>query len=192
MGSNPFATRFIRPGAIPFLFFDGDSTDAIVQRLKANNWRGQIIGNHGSGKSTLIATLIPLIEAKGRQAVTLKVGPGERRLAIEKSSLTPATQLIIDGFEQLSWLSRQRIRWLIWTSGAGLLVTAHVDVGLPTLYTTQSSEEVVSAVVNRLVAAEGVPILPNEISDAYRAADGNVRETLFKLFDVYQGRAAMK
>src|SRR6185295_305765 len=101
---NPFATRFIRPGAIPFLFLDGDSADAIVERLKANRWRGQIIGEHGSGKSTLIATLVPLIEAAGRQAVMLKIGTGERTLpAIEKSLLTPATQLVVDGYEQLSW-----------------------------------------------------------------------------------------
>jgi energy-coupling factor transporter ATP-binding protein EcfA2 len=188
MSSNPFATRFIRPGAISFLFLDGDSAAAIVERLKENNWRGQIIGEHGSGKSTLVATLAPLIEAAGRQVVMLKMQPGERSLPIENSSLTPVTQLILDGYEQLSWWSRLRVRWLLWRSGAGLLVTAHRDVGLPTLYTTKSSEEVASAVVNSLIAPEGSSIRASEVADAYRAAGGNVRETLFKLFDVYQQR----
>src|SRR6476469_9808642 len=107
MRSNPFATRFIRPGAIPFLFLDDDSAEAIVERLKANKWWGQIIGAHGSGKSTLVAMLIPLLEATGRQVVSLKIRPGERgRPAIDKSSLSPTTQLIVDGYEQLSWWSR--------------------------------------------------------------------------------------
>ncbi|HEY2413937.1 MAG TPA: hypothetical protein VGI40_16920 [Pirellulaceae bacterium] len=193
MSSNPFATRFIRPGAIPFLFLDGDSAEAIVGRLKACNWRGQIIGAHGSGKSTLVAMLAPLMEAAGRQVVMLKVGPGQRRLPrIEKSSLSPVTQLIIDGYEQLSWWSRIWIQWLVWRSGGGLLVTAHADVGLATLYATKSSEDVAAAVVNTLITAEGSALGPSEIADAYRAAGGNVRETLFKLFDVYQQRGALK
>src|SRR5437764_10280820 len=103
MSSNPFATRFIRPGAIPFLFLDGDSAEAIIERLKANHWRGQIVGEHGSGKSTLVATLIPLLEQAGRNIVLIKIGPGERRLPeIGKSSLLPTTDLIVDGYEQLS------------------------------------------------------------------------------------------
>lgn len=193
MNSNPFATRFIRPGAIPFLFLDGDSAEAIVERLKANQWRGQIVGEHGSGKSTLVATLVPLMEAAGRQVVMLKIGPGERRLpAMEQSSLTPVTQLIIDGYEQLSWWSRIWIQWLVWRCGAGLLVTAHAYVGLPMLYATKSSEDVAAAVVNTLTTTEGSPISPSEVSDVYRAAGGNVRETLFRLFDVYQQRGALK
>jgi energy-coupling factor transporter ATP-binding protein EcfA2 len=189
MKSNPFATRFIRPGASPFLFLDDDSAEAIVERLKANRWRGQIIGEHGSGKSTLVATLVPLMEAAGKSIVLIKIGPGERRLPeIDKSSLLPTTELIVDGYEQLSWWSRWKLRWLIWRSGAGLVVTSHANVGLPTVYVTKSSEEVASAVVSKLLANEGAPISSSEITDAYRAAGGNVRETLFRLFDVYQQR----
>src|SRR3954454_24922938 len=103
MSSNPFATRFIRPGAIPFLFLDGDSAEAIVERLEANQWRGQIIGKHGSGKSTLLATLAPVIEAAGKALISFKIGPAERRVPpIDRSSLSSATQFVIDGYEQLS------------------------------------------------------------------------------------------
>jgi energy-coupling factor transporter ATP-binding protein EcfA2 len=189
MRSNPFATRFIRPGAIPFLFLDGDSAEAIVERLKANRWHGQILGEHGSGKSTLVAMLVPLLEAAGRQAVLIKIGPGERRLAgIQLSSSLPSTQLIIDGYEQLSWWSRLAIRYRVWQSGAGLLVTAHSHVGLPTVYTTQATEEVAMAVVEKLATAQGIPIPRSNVTDAYRSASGNIRETLFNLFDVCRAR----
>ena len=51
--SNPFSTRFIRPGAIEYLFAPGQTADSLIDRLRHNQWRGQIIGPHGSGKSTL-------------------------------------------------------------------------------------------------------------------------------------------
>lgn len=189
MSSNPFATRFIRPGALPFLFLDGDSAEAIVDRLRSHNWRGQIIGPHGSGKSTLLATITPLLEAAGRRVLSLKIGPGKRRLPpLDLASLSSATQIVIDGYEQLSWWSKWKLRRLAHTAKAGLLVTAHANTGFPTLYQMKPSEAVAHAVVERLTEAEGLPIPEAEISAAYHSAGGNVRETLFKLFDVHQQR----
>src|SRR5262245_49587973 len=66
VSSNPFSTRFIRPGAIPFIFSAGESAESLVDHLRVNNWRGQIIGPHGSGKSTLLAALLPALQAAGR------------------------------------------------------------------------------------------------------------------------------
>ncbi len=187
MSTNPFATRFIRPGALPFLFLDGDSAEALVGRLKDQQWCGQILGEHGSGKTTLLATLMPLLEAAGRSVLAFKVGPGERRLPrIDRPALSSATQIVIDGYEQLSWWSKWQVRRLARRAGAGLLVTAHKDAGLPTVYETKPSEEVARAVVGKLMANEQVSLSPEDIGVNYRAADGNVREMLFKLFDVYR------
>ena len=62
---NPFATRFVRPGAIPYRFANG-----LVGRdrasLRQHDWRGEIVGPHGSGKSTLVQTLIPPLKEAGR------------------------------------------------------------------------------------------------------------------------------
>jgi hypothetical protein len=55
--SNPFATRFTRPGAIEFIFPAGESLATLVARLRACDWRGQITGPHGSGKAPLRAAL---------------------------------------------------------------------------------------------------------------------------------------
>ncbi len=63
---NPFATRHVRPGAIPYRFAPGSAAEGVVERLAAADWQGQIIGPHGSGKSTLLATLLPAIESAGR------------------------------------------------------------------------------------------------------------------------------
>lgn len=189
MSSNPFATRFIRPGAIPFLFLDGDSAESIVDRLKGHNWWGQIIGPHGSGKSTLLATLTPLLESAGRSVLSLKIGPGERKPPpLDSSSISSTTQIIIDGYEQLSWWSKWKLRRLAHRFKTGLLVTAHANAGFATLYQTKPSEAVAQVVVKRLTETKGLPIPEFEISAAYHSTGGDIRETLFKLFDVHQQR----
>ncbi len=186
MASNPFSTRFIRPGAIAFLFAEGESAASMVERLRQNGWWGQIVGPHGSGKSTLLATLKPELEAAGQHVVTITLHQGESRLPpIDRRSLGATTQLVIDGYEQLSWWSRSRVRWLCWWSGAGLLVTAHTDLGLPMIYRMKPSERLARAVVTKLLDGEAA-ISASELKAAYEASGGNVRETLFKLYDVYQ------
>ena len=191
MGSNPFSSRFIRPGAVPFIFEGGESAAVLVGRLCEQNWWGQIIGPHGSGKSTLLMALAPALEAAGRTVVSMTIHQGEHRLPpLERESINAAIQLIIDGYEQLSWWSRRRVKSLCRTSGAGLLVTAHADVGLPTLHQTQSSETLARAVVSRLLSNGHSAISSDDIDRAYAAAGGNLRETLYKLYDIYQQRQA--
>jgi hypothetical protein len=189
--SNPFSTRFIRPGAIPFIFSEGQSATALVERLRGQNWWGQIIGEHGSGKSTLLATLVPALQAVGRNVVSITMHQGEHSLPpLSLESLSPPAQLVIDGYEQLSWWSRRRVKSLCRRHGTGLLVTAHTDIGLPTLYRMDATETLARAVVAALTDDRDAGITPDDVSGAYAAAGGNLRETLFKLFDVYQQRRA--
>jgi hypothetical protein len=187
--SNPFSTRFIRPGAISYIFHEGQSVEVLVDRLRGQNWWGQIIGPHGSGKSTLLATLTPALEAAGRHVISITLHQGEHRLpSLDRENLSGNTQLVIDGYEQLSWWSRRRVKSLCRRHGTGLLVTAHTDVGLPTLCSTQPSEELARAVVARLLSNGESNITGNDVATAFAAAGGNLRETLFKLYDVYQQR----
>jgi energy-coupling factor transporter ATP-binding protein EcfA2 len=189
---NPFSTRFIRPGAIPFIFLGGESAEALVDRFRDHNWWGQIIGPHGSGKSTLVATLAPLLEAAGRQVMSITIRQGEHRLSpFDRDAFASTTQLVIDGYEQLSWWSRRRVKSLCRRRGAGLLVTAHADVGFPTLYQMQPNEELACAVVTRLLDGDS-HIDREDVGRSYAAASGNLRETLFKLYDLYQGKTASK
>jgi energy-coupling factor transporter ATP-binding protein EcfA2 len=188
--SNPFATRFTRPGAIGYLFPSGESAAALVQRLEQQQWQGQIVGPHGSGKSTLLAALDPALAAAGRDVVRVTLRDGQRALpTIDRSELTASSQLVIDGFEQLSWWSRQRLRLLVRRTGAGLLITTHADAGLPTLSRMQPTLELAEQVVGQLVSKGDPRIEPADIRAAFAATSGDIRETLFQLFDVYQARS---
>ena len=79
---NPFCTRRIRPGAIPYYFPQGKSVETLVDKLEANGWDGQIVGPHGSGKSTLLAAMLPEIARRGKRLVHLELQDGVRELPL--------------------------------------------------------------------------------------------------------------
>ena len=188
--SNPFATRFVRPGAIRYLFPEGQTEEGLVEKLRTNGWWGEIVGPHGTGKSTLLASLIPALELAGRNIVRFMLSEGERKLPLANAESTDwngSTQLVIDGYEQLSWWSRSRIKSLCRKRGAGLLVTAHQPMGLPLLATTEPSVELARRVVAQLLAGDKT-LSDEDVAKAFAQQQGNVRETLFALYDLYHAR----
>ena len=63
--TNPFCTRFVRPGTIQFRFveseFENDSIHNPISQLCdviASNHRSLIVGPHGTGQSTLVQSLL--------------------------------------------------------------------------------------------------------------------------------------
>jgi hypothetical protein len=184
--SNPFASKNIRPGAIEFLFSLGESAAVPVERLREAGWWGQIVGPHGSGKSTLLMSLVPALESAGRKVQLVTLHQGEHRLPQLEFAVDSATQVVVDGYEQLSWWSKRRLKSRCRRAGCGLLVTAHVDVGLPRIFETTSSLEIAKRVVSRLVENVDAPVGDDDVAQAYAASGGNVREMLFSLYDVYQ------
>lgn len=59
---NPFATRFVRLGQIPFLGMSLEEFDEILRCWQRQGFTGQIVGPHGSGKSTLACTLVQRLQ----------------------------------------------------------------------------------------------------------------------------------
>ena len=209
--SNPFATRWVRPGAVPFSFSPGSNAAQLVQQLRSSNWRGAIVGPHGTGKSTLLATMIPVIEAEGTSVLLVKLADGVRNLPndsrrqIQEMIETPAPEksanknhsdlpkciLVIDGYEQLGRISRWRVSSLCRRHGWGLLITAHDDrrVGsIPIIFRTQSDLATVQFLVDRVLPAHGGVIQPDDVAAAFTQHGGNVRETFFELYELFEKR----
>lgn len=196
---NPFATRYTRPGAIPFLFPEGGSLQRLLEQLAVQGHWGQIIGPHGSGKSTLLTQLVSELTKAGQQVFVITLHQGERR---PPAWPPPAgTQVVaIDGYEQLGWLWRWRVKVWCRRHASGLLVTAHRNVGLPTLWTTTPDLATLRRVVDHLWAtvlrdaSAGQAVADasssnDELAAALAAAQGNLREALFHLYDLYQQRS---
>lgn len=188
--SNPFATRFTRPGAMDFLFLDGESAQTLVSRLRENAWQGEIVGPHGAGKSTLLATLIEPLTLAGRGIVQATLHQGETSLpkALDDWRYWSAsTQVIVDGYEQLTWWSRRQLGRRVRDRQAGLLVTSHAPTGLPTIIVVIPRLEAAEQVVRSLLPDKQVITL-EDIERTFRECDGNIREMLFQLYDLYQAR----
>lgn len=189
--SNPFSTRAVRPGTIPFVFAPGESAGRLVDGLRANGWWGQIVGSHGSGKSTLVASLIPALEAAGRNVNLVTLHDGQRRLPAGLDAPlrgNPSLQLVIDGYEQLSRWSRWRIKRFCRRQKCGLLVTAHAPVGLPDLFLVTPRLETAQRIVEHLLHAGSAPIGRDDVARSFERHGGDLRETLFDLYNLYEAR----
>ena len=188
---NPFSTRRIRPGAMEYLFPDGESCHSLIERLQQNDWWGEIIGPHGSGKSSLLAWLVPEIDRQGRHTVRVELHNGQRRLPLKLRrlrKLTAPTVLVVDGYEQLGPWGRFRLKRFCRRRRLGLVVTAHATVGFPDLFHTVSNTEVARLLVDRLLANYQRLLDGQDVSQAYARQEGNIRELLFDLYDVYESR----
>jgi len=127
--SNPFSTRFTRPGEIPYQFVESEELGTLVDRFGNNRWVGQIVGPHGCGKTTLchllareLKHLFPKVNhvtiRSGRdiQSVRAEHSPAlelDRRVQLKPNgSVNHAlkrTLTIVDGVERLSLLQQRML-----------------------------------------------------------------------------------
>lgn len=203
--ANPFCTRCIRPGAIPYRFPAGENSAALIARLELAGWRGAIVGPHGSGKSTLLATLLPGLSSLGLQVVPLVLHDGQRRLPRRFVATLPApaadatragpgerprpkTMVVVDGYEQLGFFNRCWLRWLCRHRRLGLLVTSHGPMGLPVLCQTEMTLNLAQRIVAELQVGFEPNIDADDVARLFPHYRGNLRELLFGLFDLYEAR----
>jgi hypothetical protein len=186
---NPFSTRHVRPGAIPYQFPPGDSMDALLSRLEASGWWGQIIGPHGTGKSTLVAALLPALQQRGREPSLVRLHERHRRLPPAVWAAPPANGvLVLDGFEQLPLWVRWRLQRHCRRSGWGLLVTAHRPLGLPDLHCTEVKPDVARSILAHLLGGQQGLVDESDLFACLAARGGNLREALFDLYDSHERR----
>ena len=188
--SNPFCTRFVRPGVIPYLLPLGGAQpastdkDALAQITRLADQIQQthfslIVGPHGSGKSTLIASLHSVLADSGNISGCKKT-IGRVQLCDDANSqnqgrfkfwtrwrsrrqnhllvrqhqrgLPVGAILIVDGLEQLSAWSRVRLRLTAVVSHQHLLGTSHHDLpGFKTIYRTQLTADLIVSLTERLL-----------------------------------------
>jgi hypothetical protein len=188
---NPFSTRHVRPGAVPFVFPPGVDAAALVERFRSLGWRAAVVGPHGSGKSTLLAALRPALRAAGREPWVVTLHDGRRSLPRpaweELRRLPPGRAVLVDGYEQLGPWARLRLRALCRLRGHALLVTTHARVGLPTLWRTNVTPETARRVIAHLEPGKAPPD-GDELRESLARHAGNFREVLFELYDRHERR----
>lgn len=234
--ANPFSTRFVRPDQSRYQFSAADDllqlsgrvSDELLQRGIA-----AIIGPHGTGKSTLLHSLMPILAERFAAVPLLRLsstGDAAEQLRqwqrglqaraadapargddapADGSDQGPATFpacWVIDGFEQLRPLTRQRLIWQARRrrrKSAGkslappcLLVTAHrPQFAVATVYQTGWDAALVRRLTEQKLAALPGPwreamleIAERELTAISRRpeSDRNVRDYWFLLYDRYE------
>ena len=199
MQTNPFSTRFIQPGAIPYQCFDGSTVSELVERfLQLSTKRGSIVGPHGSGKSTLVASIILVLGARRPETKIHQLRFSTDQLASRslKRSIADWTRssiVILDGYEQLRFWSRLMVEWAARLRSISILATAHQPLrGFETVWETSvnnaSSRWVVEQLLQQTGPLKGADeLLQSEDWARSRAAHGqNLRESLFDMYDWWQ------
>lgn len=190
--TNPFSAARLRPGTISFIFEHGVNLGQLVDALEANRWRGEIIGQHGTGKSTLLTALVPAIAARGRVVKVATLASGQRRLPEGYLAALRVTAglgvAVIDGFEQLGLLNRWRLRRCCRSQGTGLLVAMHRTAGMPRIYQTKIDVPRAWMVVQRFQEGFAPLVKLSDLVERLAQRQLNLREALFDLYDVYESR----
>ena len=160
---------------------------------------GQIVGPHGSGKTTLTHAMQR--ELRGtfdvvrrltvrNQSVGNHLGISSIQTVVETTHSSGSMLLIIDGVERLSLLQRMMLVGYCKKSQSkpypiGLLITTHRKlVGVPVLFKTIPSLELLKQIVQNL-APDFAPE-PELLASVYEQTDGNLREALMSLYDAWQ------
>jgi energy-coupling factor transporter ATP-binding protein EcfA2 len=178
---------------LAFQFPPGESAEQLVARLAEADWLGEIIGPHGSGKSTLLETLKPELVAAGRTVAVVALHDRQRRLPrrlLSRSLASSRPLVIIDGWEQLSRLNRLIVRWRCRRASAGLLVTSHATTGLPLMFRTRPTRELVDQLVSTLTARNPSPIADSDVAASHACRGSNLRELFFLLYDRHEQLSA--
>jgi hypothetical protein len=135
--------------------------------------------------------MVPALAAAGRQSVIVRLHDGERRFSTapgELRGLQNGSILIVDGYEQLGGWQRWTLNLHCRRRAIGLLVTAHRPCGLPVLYRTGVGIAMLRQIIERRLPPHGGLITPADLERAFTRHAGNVRETLFELYDLFEAR----
>ena len=188
---NPFAMERIAR-EIPFdPAWCETSWEKILKQLERQNWRGQVVGPHGSGKTTFLDELGPLLEARGFEVVRGFLNEDNRRLSHDtwepSASQTKKPRiLLLDGAEQLNAFAwRSFLRRARKAFEGGIVVTTHQQRSgpIPLLLETRTSPQMLSAFIERLAPDFAQQLTPPEIEEIHHATRGNLREALWRCYD---------
>lgn len=188
--ANPFATCWVNPDTAPLCVVDEETLRQLIDKLKQPGAQGAIVGPHGSGKTTVARRVADHFRCEGWRVYWSELHDGKR----DDAGVIPAANedanalQVVDGYEQLGWFQRWRIRRRCRRSKARLLVTSHSSTSLPTLLRLEPDIETALEVFRQLTAEIPTRVTPKDVAAAFKACKGNLRDVLFQLYDLHELR----
>jgi len=165
----------------------GTDWSAIFRRLEQLEWRGAVVGPHGSGKTTMLDSLAERLEERGQCVHRLRLGVGRGLDEDSREALLAALArgefVLLDGAEQLGPWAWHRIRRAA-DAAAGLVVTSHRRGRLPLLLATSTTPQTLERCLSKLLGPGALPFSGEQIRAMWKRHGGNVREALWEAYDL--------
>ena len=188
---NPFSVSRVRPGAIPFIGLSKNARRQLLTDITTTENVVQIVGPHGSGKSTLVHSLLPELSAAFANIRVVTIRAATPRSVAASQNLPighriDRSLLIVDGVERLPWWHRQSL--LRWTRRhtTRVLLTTHVPLaGVQTIYQTETTLSTLTRIVDQLTHGQPIAfgITKTDIHETWKKSGGNIREIMMSLYD---------
>ncbi len=182
--SNPFASRHTAPGRVVYTFPPGESAAGLLERMRAAGG-GELVGDHGVGKSTLLRTLEAVASGHGPVVYTRAVRGRPLPVLAAVGRTPPGGLLLADSFEVVPGPLRRLVRAWCRARRITLVTTMHRASGFGCVYTVLPSRDLFLD-----VALGWCPrgISREEMISAWEQADGNPRGAVAVLYDLWEER----
>lgn len=157
--------------------------DAIMARLEQLEWRCAIVGEKGTGKTTLLEDLSGKLSARQQRWRMIRLSAENGRIAPGALDSLGADEIVLlDGAEQLSgakWMGIKRKT----RSAAGLVITTHSPGRLPTLLQTRTTVDLLEGILRDLLDPGARPVTCSDIEKLLNDHHGNIRDSLRRMYD---------
>ncbi|QEF98282.1 NACHT domain protein [Stieleria maiorica] len=212
--TNPFSTSFVAPSQVVYRFSHGSNAtnphnvdmqlESLLAKLRTTR-RALIVGPHGTGKSTLLHTFLPKLQRSYPQVAfhQLSNDPsmGLRKRLAERfragkrvrdglAELPQDGLLVVDGWEQMTHVSRLRVARSAANRKLTLLTTAHYRMpGWTVLHETRSNPKLIRSLADDLLSDSPYELrkmIDGHLKDRRLTAATNVRELWFEMYDLVE------
>jgi hypothetical protein len=205
--TNPFSTSRIAPSQVAYHFpvseteADVDKLERLLAKIRQSP-RSVIVGPHGTGKSTLLQTLLPRLQQIFPAVVFIQlcgdpsVGHPKqlieryrRARQIRRALHQPVQQglLVVDGWEQLPKLSQLQLAWSASIRKQTLLATSHRNLrGWSLLHQTKPTQDVILSLADNLlhgVSDDIFTLVIDDLKNRNVTPTTNVRDLWFEMYD---------
>jgi hypothetical protein len=152
-----------------------ESVPMMLDRLESLGGRACIVGDHGTGKSTLLRAIEARLRYAGRAVTRLRIDGSLPNL----DEVPDDVVLLIDGGESLGFLDWRRL--LAMTRVRRLVATLHRPRSLPVLCRCEPRFEVIERIVRELAPDDAARLLPHA-RRLFEQHHGNAHEVLRGLY----------